>query len=124
MPLHVSYIAQENRLDLSFHGNLDLSVSQDVCDMCQQVPADLRCCIIDLTDIRRLFDSGIALLQRLHRRLGEIGAIVVILSDHPEVRQWFPTITRKPLCRLPEQPQLAFGAPIGGKATFSCGGVD
>jgi hypothetical protein len=119
MPLQVSYIAQENRLDLSFDGNLDLTVSQDVCDICKQVPPDLRCCIIDLTDVRRLFDSGIALLQRLHRRLGEIGAIVVILSDHPEVRKWFPAVTRKPLYRVQDQPRLAFGVPVGAEPTCS-----
>jgi hypothetical protein len=97
MPLHVSYIAPESRLDLGFHGNLDLTLSQNVCDICGDVPADLRCCIIDLTNIERLFDSGVALLQTLHRRLVEIGATVVILSDHPEIRAWFPSIVRRPL---------------------------
>lgn len=97
MPLYVSLIAPENRLDLVVHGNLDLSVSQDVCGLCRDVPSDLKCCIIDLTKMNRLFDSGVALLQMLYRRLVEIGAIVVILSDHPEIRKWFPVDTRRPL---------------------------
>ena len=69
MPLNVSYIPQESRLDLSFHGNLDLTLSQDVCEVLSTMPADLECCIIDLSEIDRLFDSGVALLQALHRRL-------------------------------------------------------
>lgn len=97
MPLHVSLIPQENRLDLVVHGNLDLSVSQDVCALCEGAPSDLRCCVIDLTEMNCLFDSGVALLQKLYRRMVEIGAIVVILSDHPEIRKWFPAVTRGPL---------------------------
>jgi anti-anti-sigma regulatory factor len=111
MPLHISYIAQESRLDLSFRGNLDLTLSQDICDICGSVPAGLRFCIIDLTDIERLFDSGVALLQALHRRLLEIGTTVVILSDHPEIREWFPTLVRRPLHSLPERPLRSFGRP-------------
>jgi len=111
MPLHVSYIAQESRLDLSFHGNLDLTLSQDICDICGTLPAGLRFCIIDLTDIDRLFDSGVALLQSLQRRLAELRTTVVILSDHPEIREWFPTMVRRPLHSLPERPLFVFGRP-------------
>jgi hypothetical protein len=32
MPMQVSYIRNEDRLDLSFSGNLDISLSQDICD--------------------------------------------------------------------------------------------
>jgi ABC-type transporter Mla MlaB component len=109
MPLHLSYIAQENRLDIRFDGNLDVTVSQTVCDICRTIPSDLTSCIIDLTDIERLFDSGVALLQKLHRRLVEIGTTVVILSGHPRIRDCFPMITRAPLDPLPERPLFAFG---------------
>jgi anti-anti-sigma regulatory factor len=101
MPLHVSHIPQENRLDLVVQGNLDVSISQDFCDLCEGAPSDLKCCVIDLTGVNHLFDSGVALLQKLYRRLVEIGAIVVILSDHPEIRKWFPAVTRRPLHPVP-----------------------
>ena len=118
MSLNVSYIPQESRLDLSFHGNLDLTLSQDVCEVLSRMPADLECCIIDLSEIDRLFDSGVALLQALHRRLKEIGATVVILSDHPEMRKWFPTVVRRPLDARPERPLFVFGQPpaVGSKS--------
>ena len=96
MPVQVSYISAEDRLDLSFCGNLDVTLSQHVCDICKQVPISLRSCIIDLSDIERLFDSGVALLQMLYRRLIALGATVVILSDLPEIHQRFPNSTRAP----------------------------
>ena len=92
MPVHVSYIEEENRLDLSFEGNLDVSVSRDISGICRRVSASLMTCIIDLSDVERLFDSGVALLQMLHRRLSEFGVTVVILSDHPEIRGRIPSI--------------------------------
>lgn len=100
MPVQVSYISAENRLDLSFRGNFDVTLSQNVCDICKQVPASLRSCIIDLSDIERLFDSGVALLQMLYRRLVALGTTVVILSDLPEIRQRFPNSTRTPLTQV------------------------
>ena len=95
MPVHVSYIAEEKRLDLSFEGNLDVSVSQDICDICNRPPSGLRSCIIDLSGVARLFDSGVALLQKLHRCLTEIGTTVVILSDRRDIRERVPTIARR-----------------------------
>jgi ABC-type transporter Mla MlaB component len=119
MPLHLSYIAQENRLDLRFEGNLDLTVSQTVCDICKTIPTDLTACIIDLTGIERLFDSGVALLQKLYRRLVEIGTTVVILSDHPRIRSHFPTIARASLDASPRHPPFVFGQPTqGGPVPF------
>ncbi len=95
MPLHATYIKEEDRLDLSFGGNLDVTLSQDICDICSHAPSNLATCIIDLSDVERLFDSGVALLQMLYHRLHGLGAIVVILSDRPEFRKQIPVITRK-----------------------------
>ena len=103
MPLQLCYINQENRLDIRFEGNLDLTVSQPICDICKSVPSDLSCCIIDLTDVQGVFDSGVALLQKLYRRLVEIGIIVVILTDHPRIRTLFPSVTRAPLHPSPKR---------------------
>ena len=94
MPVHASYIKEEDRLDLSFDGNLDLSVSQDICDVCRYASPNLKSCIIDLSGVERLFDSGVALLQMLYRRLNALGTIVVILSDSHEFRKKIPVIMR------------------------------
>jgi hypothetical protein len=113
MPLQLSYIAQENRLDVRFEGNLDLTVSHAVCNICQTVPLDLSCCIIDLTEVHRVFDSGVALLQKLYWRFVEIGTTVVILTDHPRIRASFPSVTRAPLHPAPERHRFDFGRPVG-----------
>lgn len=96
MSVQTSYIEEERRLDLSFDGNLDVTVSQDICDICKRVSSDLRSCIIDLSDVERVFDSGVALLQMLHRRLEALGTTVVILSDRPEIREKVSLIACKP----------------------------
>ncbi len=101
MPMHVAYIAQEARLDLIFQGNVDITLSQDICEVCRQLRPDLQYCIIDLSHAERLFDSGVALLQLLHCHLVEMGTTVVILSDRPEIRDRIPTITGRPPFPLP-----------------------
>lgn len=87
MPAEISYIPEEERLDLSIRGNLDLTVSEEICGLCRRLPPALRYCIIDLSQVERLFDSGLALIQMLHGRLSEAGAKVVILSDSLEIRE-------------------------------------
>jgi len=90
MPMQTSYIAEELRLDLSFSGNLDVSVSQDICDICKSLPRDLKCCIVDISGIDRLFDSGVALLKMLYRNLVEKNVLVVVVSDDPKIRERMP----------------------------------
>lgn len=97
MALHSSYIAQEHRLDLSFDGNLDVSVALDMLNTGTALPRGLTYCIIDLTQVQRLFDSGLVLLKALYQQLVEVGATVIILSDHSRIRDWFPSIVRTPL---------------------------
>jgi ABC-type transporter Mla MlaB component len=87
MPIHSSYIVEELRLDLSFSGNLDVSVAQEICDICRSLQSDLRSCIVDLSSVERLFDSGVALLKMLYRSLVKKGILVVILSDSPKIRE-------------------------------------
>ena len=91
MPMNVSFVPEQDLLDLSFHGNLDLSVTHDVCGIVPQFrdrPQDrLRTCIMDLTRVERVFDSGLALLRMLSGDLHRFGATVVVLGDHPEIRR-------------------------------------
>jgi ABC-type transporter Mla MlaB component len=85
MPLQATYIDEEGRLDLVFEGDLDLTLTQGVCDVCRNVSPNLRTCIVDLSAVERVFDSGLALLQMLHRRFSELGASVIALTDHPRI---------------------------------------
>jgi len=93
MSMQASYIDEEDRLDLQFDGNLDVSVSRDICVVCRHAAAGLRACIIDLSNVDRIFDSGAAVLQMLYRKMLSLGATVVFLSDRPEIRKWIPVIT-------------------------------
>ncbi len=86
MPISISFIPEEDRLDLSFDGNLDLTNAEVLCGVAYNIPSSLRTCILDLTRVERIFDSGMALLQMLCRGVRRVGATVVILGDHPEVK--------------------------------------
>jgi len=99
MSVHASYIEEEERLDLSFEGNLDVTVSRDIFDICRRMAAGLKSCIVDLSGVERIFESGAAILQLLYRRMRSLGTTVVFLGDRPDIRDWIPIITCKP--RLP-----------------------
>ena len=96
MSVHAFYIEEEERLDLSFEGNLDFTVSRDVCDICRQAAGGLKSCIVDLSNVERMFDSGAAMLQMLYRRMRSLGTTVVFLSDRADIRDWIPIITCQP----------------------------
>ena len=87
MPMSVTFIPEEDRLDLSFDGNLDLTMSEDLCVLSSNIPASLRTCVLDLTRVERVFDSGLALLQLLCTGLRRVGATLVVLGDHPEIKR-------------------------------------
>jgi len=93
MSMHTSYIEEEARLDLSFEGNLDVTVSRDVWHICQREAKGLKSCIVDLSNVERVFHSGAAMLQMLYRRMSALGTTVVFLSDRPDIREWIPVIT-------------------------------
>lgn len=90
MPIRTAYTERENRLDLSFIGNLDLTLSQAVCEICARLPTSLKCCVIDLSDVERVFDSGIALLHMLLRHLKAFGTTVIIQGDTEQVQSRIP----------------------------------
>jgi ABC-type transporter Mla MlaB component len=92
MPMTVSFIPEEERLDLCFEGTLDLRLAMDICDICNHVSPSLQSCIIDLHGVDRVFDSGVALLQMLCARLQRAGILVLVLSDDTEVRRRIPII--------------------------------
>lgn len=87
MSVTITFIQDEDRLDLSFAGNLDVTVWQDVCGVCRQNPANLKTCIVDLTGVGRIFDSGMAILGLLYRHMSSFGATVIFLSDDSNTKK-------------------------------------
>lgn len=114
MSMSTSFIASEDRLDLSFHGDLDLTISEDVCQVFANIPVSLRTCIMDLTGLDRVFDSGLALLWMLNERLKRIGATVVVLSDHPDILRRIPLIMSNALNVVPKDSPAARHVPLKG----------
>lgn len=102
MPMNTSFIPSEDRLDLSFYGDLDLTISEDVCRVSADIPLSLRTCILDLTHLDRVFDSGIAMLWMLNEQLKRIGTTVVVLSDHPDILRRVPRIMTNALNVVPQ----------------------
>ena len=96
MPVKISYCAAENHADLIFEGNLDVSLSQDIREICRNLSSCVKSCSVDLSAVECLFDSGVALLQVLCLSLREHGVKVLILSDNPDIRSLIPHIARMP----------------------------
>ncbi|MGQ9659461.1 MAG: STAS domain-containing protein [Thermochromatium sp.] len=107
MPLTTSFIPSEDRLDLSFAGDLDLTITDEVFQVFAAIPTNLQTCVIDLTRLDRVFDSGLALLWMLNERLRHIGARVVVLSDHPELLSRIQRIMSNVLSVVPQDSALA-----------------
>ena len=87
MSVTIALIPSEDRLDISFEGNLDVSVWGDVCQACERPSEKIERCIVDLRGVKRFFDSGIAILGLLHERMSRLGATVIFLSDDPSLRE-------------------------------------
>jgi len=87
MSITINLIPDEDRFDITFEGNLDVTAWQGVCDACSRVPPNVRACIVDLTRVGRVFDSGIAILGLLWKRMRRLGTTVVFLCDDAEIRK-------------------------------------
>lgn len=87
MSVSVCYAPHEALLSLRFEGNLDVSAAMPVCDLCRRVPRDLERCVLDLSGVERVFDSGIALLQMLSRRVAGRGVAVSVIGDRVLARR-------------------------------------
>jgi len=103
--MSVSFIPKEDRLDLSFDGNLDLTVANDLCELIPRIDDNLKTCIVDLSRVERVFDSGIALLRMLSGGLARVGATLVVLSDHPDVQRRMPLFLGNASCLSPQDAQ-------------------
>ena len=69
MGIQVAYYQEEDRLDLIVEDNLDLTLTRQILEACQFIDERLLTCVIDCSGVVRIFDSGLALLMLLLKKL-------------------------------------------------------
>jgi len=82
MSLDVAHYPEEDRLDLTIEGNLDLTLTSQILEACKFVDNGLAVCVIDATRVTRVFDSGLAVLLLLARRIVKFQARLVIIGNN------------------------------------------
>jgi len=87
MPLSVTLCPAGDQIYVVFTGNLDISASIPVCDICRRISPEVLLCVLDVRKVERVFDSGIALLRMLSERVERGGGRVVLRGEHPELRR-------------------------------------
>lgn len=90
MPIHTSFIEDQGRLELTFHGNLDFGITRDIFAIRRNLPVNLKRCVMDLSGVDRVFDSGVALLQVLCTRFNDLGVEIDISAGTPEITMRIP----------------------------------
>jgi ABC-type transporter Mla MlaB component len=86
MGIYWSHYPEEDRLDLTLEGNLDLTLTRQLKEACRFVDERLQTCIIDCTRVARVFDSGKALLWLLVKQLAQRRVRLVIIGEPPELQ--------------------------------------
>jgi len=81
MSLSVAHYPEEDRLDLTIEGNLDLTLTNQIMEACEYVDTGLAVCVIDASRVTRVFDSGLAVLMLLANRLAQFRARLVIIGN-------------------------------------------
>ena len=83
MSIQVSYYQEEDRLDLIVEENLDLTLTRQILDACQLIDERLMTCVIDCSGVVRIFDSGLALLMLLLKKLKHFRVRLVLIGEIP-----------------------------------------
>ena len=65
---------------LRFPDRVDLSLGYHVWRLCGTLDDRYRECVVDLRDTSTLFDSGVAMLLVLHRRLASMGCRLTLVN--------------------------------------------
>jgi ABC-type transporter Mla MlaB component len=68
---------------LRTRGNLDLSIAFWLFGACTYVDERLQTCVIDITRVSRVFDSGVALILVMLKRMQKYQVELVIVGDNP-----------------------------------------
>jgi ABC-type transporter Mla MlaB component len=82
MSLDLAHYPEEDRLDLTIEGSLDLTLTSQILEACELVDKELAVCVIDATRVTRVFDSGLAVLMLLARRLERFRARLIIIGNN------------------------------------------
>lgn len=83
MSIQVTYYQEEDRLDLIVDENLDLTLSRQILDACQFIDERLLTCVIDCSRVVRIFDSGLALMLLLLKKLKRFRVRLVLIGEIP-----------------------------------------
>jgi anti-anti-sigma regulatory factor len=86
MSLNVAHYPEEDRLDLTIEGNLDLTLTSQIMEACEFVDHGLAVCVIDASRVTRVFDSGLAVLMLLAERLAKFRARLVIVANDARLK--------------------------------------
>ena len=81
MGIEIGHYPDEERLDVTLEGSLDMAATREVLRACRLVDRHVRVCVIDATRIVRLFDSGIGLLMMLFDRLKANGVTPIVIGE-------------------------------------------
>lgn len=85
MGLKVVHHREENRLDLMVEEDLDLTMMEQVLDAYHVIDDQLETCVMDCTQVARVFDSGLALMMMLVEKLKQSGVRLIMLGDVPDL---------------------------------------
>ncbi len=88
MPISVTVGAPGDRLHIVFTGNLDISASIPVCELCERLPPGMLLCVFDVQQVERVFDSGVALLRMVCEHVCSSGGRVVLRGEQPEILRY------------------------------------
>jgi anti-anti-sigma regulatory factor len=83
MGIEIDHYPDEERIDLTLRGNLDLTLTGEILDVCRLVERQVSTCVIDSTRVERVFDSGIGLLMMLSERLQAADATLILIGEIP-----------------------------------------
>jgi len=87
MSVNIRSYSDDKLMILRFDKRLDFSVTREICSVCDRLPPGVRLCILDLREVERVFDSGVALISMLCKRLRQLGAEVSFRGMHPELQR-------------------------------------
>jgi anti-anti-sigma regulatory factor len=79
--------ARDGVVRLRFPERVDLSLGYHVWRLCGTLGEGYRECVADLGDTSAVFDSGVAMLLVLHRRLGRKGCRLTLVNCPADAEQ-------------------------------------
>lgn len=91
MGMRLKHDPKEDRLSLIIEDNLDLTLTGKILEACEYVNENLALCVIDCTRVCKVFDSGIAVMRLLMRKIEQYRVKLVILGEIEGMHQFhFP----------------------------------